>query len=108
MDELLFFSIIITPFISNIVHEWFDDEEIFVLSLPSENPDLNIIENLWSYFENELWEIRSKIHDQDELWDETVNIWYSEKTDTIIPRLYDSMASRVAQILKRRGNQTDY
>ena len=66
------------------------------------------MENIWAFIENQLWQNKSETHDQDDVWEFGNHTWYSDILDTIIPKLYNSLPSRLVQILKRIGGQTDY
>ena len=74
-----------------------------MLQWPSQSPDISIIENVWSFLKNGLYEDRNHIRDKDDLWEYALHYWYSDRLDHLIPRLYSSLPGRVQQLVHNLG-----
>ena len=68
--------------------EWFEDNEIQVLSWPAQSPDLNPIEHLWEHLKQQLWKYSDP--PKGELWDRLVDEW-NEISPEVCQNLIQSM-----------------
>ena len=73
--------------------QYFKKNEIrYLKDWPAQSPDINLIENLWSYLKEEVKKINpTNIED---LWNAAYNIW-QEISDLKIQQLYESMPERI-------------
>jgi len=64
------------------------------LEWPPNSPDLNPIENIWSYMGNKLNDYEIEAKDVEELWERLQDIWGSLPIN-VIHELYESMPQRI-------------
>jgi transposase len=84
---------------------WLHDHGFSVLPWPAQSPDLNPMENVWSYLKHRL-DTRI-IHTLDELW-ESVNEEWLNIPLTYLTNLASSMPRRLEAVIKARGAHTQY
>ena len=65
---------------ASYTQEFFERNNISVIDWPAQSPDLNPIENVWSFISHELK--KSNIKNKQDLISEVTRIWYS------IPKAY--------------------
>lgn len=90
---------------ARITENWFERKGIELLDWPAQSPDLNPIENLWSYIKRKLSKI--KIVSLEDLKDHVMKIW-SEITPELCKRLIDSMPRRAQECYDARGGYIKY
>lgn len=85
---------------------YLDSKGVCMLSdWPSQSPDLNIIENLWSILKDRI--SRRLPRTADELWTITFEEWMNIDSDLII-RLYESIPKRLQLVIKAKGHGIKY
>lgn len=90
---------------SRLVTNWFSQNNVRVLSWPSQSPDLNPIENLWSELKKRL--SKEVFKNKDDLWEKTQKIWYDIPLETC-QKLISSMPRRMQKLVQNRGGCTGY
>ena len=90
---------------SNFLKEYFKDKSIEVLDWPSQSPDLNPIENLWTHIKKELRSYRPK--NVKELKSNILEIWNSFDIK-YTQNLVNSMPNRIIEVLRENGGNTKY
>ena len=86
---------------------WFDLEGIDLLPWCPNSPDMNIIENVWAHLDRMVRARDPLPKNCEELWVALKEEW--EKIDqAFIDKLYDSMPTRVRELLKAKGGNTRY
>ena len=81
------------------------DNCALVLEWPSQSPDLNPIENLWSILEERFK--KRKVNTQEELILELRKEWRSLPKDLLL-ELFDFMPRRIEAVLAVKGWMTKY
>ena len=72
---------------------------------PSQSPELNPIENLWSYLD---WTLRDRqVTNKAELWTALQEGWQALPVD-LLTRLVDSMPRRLQAVIDSKGYPTKY
>jgi len=71
------------------------------LTIPSNSPDINIIENLWAYVQNQLFEIKEQISSPEDTW-QRVQEWPNVPLD-FIDDLYLDLLFRMKELLENKG-----
>ena len=85
---------------------YLDNKQVCVLAdWPSQSPDINIIENLWSILTSKVYKRSPK--SADELWKAIEEKYYSID-DYVIVALYDSIPKRLKAVLQSKGGNTKY
>lgn len=87
------------------VKEWFIDHETPVLPWPSQSPDLNPIENLWSILDRKCRGRRC--NSKEELQNFLLEVWNSQSVTTL-QSLVDSMPYRCRAVIAAKGALTKY
>lgn len=93
------------PHVSRATMGFIRDERVDVLDWPPNSPDLNPIENAWSFLKDRIG-MRSPKSLQEletiafEEWDQLIK--------TFLNNLIDSMPRRIAQVINRNGEKADY
>ena len=87
------------------VKAWFDENKINVMPWPANSPDLNCIENLWSWLDRELSKVQ--ICNLDQLKSEIIKN-LNNVPISIVHNLVDSMPNRIQECLKVKGGSTRY
>lgn len=93
---------------ARIVNQWMNENWTWMDDWPAQSPDLSPIENCWAYVKDQLWRERGQIRDIDEMWEFIMNIWMSDRMFDMIPRLYNSMSTRMGDVLRNRGGLINY
>ena len=86
--------------------KWFQDNNIELLDWPSNSPDLNPIEHLWSNMKRKLSEI--EITSISQLKEEIKRVWCLETTAEECQKLAESMPRRIEAVIRNRGYPTKY
>jgi transposase len=89
------------------VIDFFEENNITILAWPPHSPDLNPIEHVWAYMKKELDRYPEAPKTLNELWDRVQAIWVKMPT-TFLHTLYESMPSRLEEVIKNKGGNTKY
>ena len=87
--------------------EWFFDNVVAVMKWPAKSPDLNIIENAWTWLVREVYQGHRQFDYLDDLREAIVDAW-DRMPQTYINKLIESMPSRCADVILNRGGPTKY
>ena len=90
---------------SKLCKAWVRDNIAQTFDWPAQSPDLNPIENLWSYLD---WTLKSrKPSNEDELFKALQEAWEALPRDYLM-KLVDSMPARCQAVIDARGGATKY
>lgn len=93
---------------AKIVKSWINDQEFSVLDWCAQSPDLNPIENLWSYLKQALKRnYDSPAPNLKVLWERVQFTWYNIPNE-YCERLVASMPRRLTAVAKAKGRWTKY
>ena len=87
--------------------DWLKTNKINVLNFPANSPNLNSIENVWGYLDKIIRKKYTCFNDQDHLWRCLEEEWYKIPKD-YIHELYFSMCTRIHDLNKVKGHNTQY
>ena len=91
---------------AKIVKEWFKSHQIKVLDWPPQSPDLNPIENLWSFMKYKLQDYNTSSIPR--LKEALLELWTTGlQMDTFI-KFADSMPNRIKEVIARQGGCSNY
>lgn len=91
---------------SKLTQEWFAEKNVNVLAWPSQSPDLNPIENLWSFVKRKL-AAGQKPSNKTQLFERIKSIWDSIPIE-YCRALINSMQRRCQAVIVAKGSATKY
>ena len=94
------------PHKAHLTRTFLEEENVNALQWPAVSPDMNPIENVWSYMKRELRK-RNRCRDTQHIFDTLVEIWEGLPPDFIL-KLTSSMRKRLKSVLKVNGGHTKY
>lgn len=89
------------------ISEWFEQKKVEVLSWPSCSPDLNIMENVWSWLTRQIYVGGQEFNNKQDLIKAIDKAWKNLDLN-FIRSLYDSMPNRIFEIIRNNGKFTHY
>lgn len=90
---------------SQIVQEWFQENNVRVLQWPAQSPDLNPIENLWEEVERG---IRTQLFPNKQSLVNKINEVWTNLPENTFQKLIDSMPRRCRQVIHNNGYSINY
>ena len=82
-----------------------EDNHVETLPWPPQSPDLNCIENLWSYVQQQV--DQRPVQGLDGLWAAVQDVW-QQMPQELVDNLIDSMPRRIEAVINARGGPTKY
>ncbi|KAL7723730.1 hypothetical protein ACLKA6_000140 [Drosophila palustris] len=92
---------------ARIVKSWIEGQNVELLTWPPYSPDLNIIENVWGWLARKVYESGRQYSTEAELIEGIKRSWEAISLD-YIKILYDSLPSRMYEVILNRGGSTHY
>lgn len=89
------------------VMEYLEEQDYSILTWPPQSPDLNPIENCWSFLKSKLYAFDKPANGLLELWDRVQDEWEKISTD-YVTKLYESMPKRMEACIRAKGYWTKY
>jgi transposase len=87
--------------------KWLKKKRIEMILNPAKSPDLNPIENAWSWMAHSVYSDRDAYQNVDELKAAIYQAW-EKMPQEYIDRLIDSLPTRMRECIERKGEYTDY
>ena len=91
---------------AKICKDWLKDNEVNVLTWPPQSPDLNPIENMWSFMKTELEEYDTRSIPK--LQDAIKKLWCRDMKLEVFIKYANSMPDRIKEVIKNKGGTTHY
>jgi hypothetical protein len=91
----------------SVVQQWKNDHGVQALDWPPYSPDLNPIENVWSYLKMQLRKLPNRPQNLIQLHD-AVSVAWDGVPQSYIRNLYESMPQRMRDCIKAHGYPTRY
>lgn len=92
---------------ARLVKHWINEQNVPLLEWPPYSPDLNIIEHVWGLLSQKVYESGRQFHNQKDLIDAIKQAW-SEITLDYLAKLYNSMPTRLYEVILNKGGSTHY
>ena len=92
---------------ARIVKAWISEQNVTLMDWPPYSPDLNIIENVWGWLSRKVYEGGKQYDDVPSLILAIENAWAEISLD-LIKSFYDSIPSRIYELIKQHGGNTHY
>ena len=90
------------------VKKWLETQQFTLLEWPAQSPDLNPIENLWSYLKSHIYNsYDSPASSLDILWERIDEQWQKIQPD-YFETLANSMPRRIKEVMNAKGLWTKY
>jgi transposase len=90
---------------SKIARKFFEENKIDLLNWPSQSPDLNIIENVWSEIKREY--ANCNVTSKKAAWEKIQEIWKKVSKD-YLKKLVRSIYSRYIEVCESKDGATKY
>jgi len=90
-----------------LTQEYYEGNLPSRLKLPPQSPDLNLIENCWSYLRDELYQKNTILKTKHDVLKEANEIWFG-MMQNLLPKLYNSMHSRLQAVIDKEGKRINY
>jgi transposase len=90
---------------SELTTLWKNEYEITSIDWPSNSPDLNPIENVWSILKNKVSKV--KVNTKEEFIKCIENKW-NEISQETINNIIDSMPKRIKEVINNEGDSINY
>ena len=87
--------------------EWFFSNIVSVLDWPAKSPDLNVIENAWTWIVRDVYQGQRQFDYVDDLREAIIDAW-DRMPQTYIDTLINSMPARCGSVVLSRGGPTKY
>jgi transposase len=91
--------------VSKYTMEFFKENEIDLLEWPAQSPDLNPIENIWSFMKKKL--LSQVFKNKSELINKLNEIWNNLPRE-LVKTLIDSIPRRCEAVIRANGGNTRY
>lgn len=89
------------------VKQWFLDNNVEFLGWPAVSPDLNIIENLWGWLTRKIYADGRQFQDREELV-AAIEDAFEHVPLTYVQGLYNSLPTRLFEVVRNNGGPTNY
>ena len=99
-----------SPHSAKATRDFLDNQppEMKVMEWPACSPDLSVIENMWGWLQQQVDELqRTEVLTADNFRTHVEVIW-NNMPDRVHKKMWDSISTRMAQCVDRRGRHTDY
>lgn len=106
-NDVLFMQDNATCHTSKETKNWLNINKIVLFEAPANSPDMNPIENVWSYLEKKIRSIKLGYLNSEELWQIIQSEWY-KIPKKYISDLYFSMCNRIKSLKDAKGQSTKY
>lgn len=87
--------------------KWFEENNIYVMDWPSLSPDLNPVENVWSWLVRKIYLNGKQYGTVQELKNAIQEAW-EECPQEYLDKLINSMPDRIFEMIKLNGDKTHY
>jgi len=92
---------------SKIVQNYLNNQQFQLLSWPSQSPDLNPIENIWSYIKQKIRKRLTRASNFDDVYEFVKQEWEMLDKD-YLTTLVHSMPRRIELVIKNKGGHIHY
>ncbi|GFS84185.1 transposable element Tc1 transposase [Trichonephila clavipes] len=92
---------------SRLAKTWFDEMSVQKLDLPSQSPDLNLIEHLWDELQRRLRSQPNRPSPLQALISAVMNVWKAIPMVTY-QKFVESLPKRVQAVIYAKGRPTSY
>jgi transposase len=89
-------------------YKFLEREDIEVMEWPGNAPDMNPIENIWSWLKNEIYINRKKVNTKEKLWRFAQKSFLSEKCKTLCKTCIASVPERIDTLIKKEGGYVKF
>ena len=93
-------------YIHSEIKKWFSEKEIQLIEWPSQSPDANPIEDLWSFLKRKVTKYAPQ--NKSELKNVIKRVWENEIPQDLIQNLALSFKKRIIDLINSKGGHIDY
>ena len=96
-----------TPHVATKTKGYLEQKGIITMEWPPMSPDLNLIKNIWSLLQKEVYKSKKEYKNTTDLWDAIVAAWHTIPIETF-KNLYNSIPSRLIKVLEEKGGRIPF